>query len=197
MLFCPKCGTRNKTTYTFCRKCGTKIKYSSEDFKSIKKEAIEFEINDFITLKLENSKTVIYIKGKKFIQCKYLLIEIPEENLEEYDDFLSIDDVSESLDHSFEKNINNFQLKPEIEFWGHSSNLQAWNENLYDTSLLHSNLAFPLLKKLTDVGDPIAKKVFKHEIAERLSKLSTNVAQYLIQENYLEYFDHEELKENL
>jgi len=192
MLFCPKCGTRNKTTYNFCRRCGTKIKHSM-DFEPPKQEVFENKINKFITLKLENNKTVIYIKGEKFIQCKYLLIEIPAESIEKFDDFLSIDDVSESLDHSFERNNNLFQIKPEIEFWGHSSNLQAWSENFYDTNLLHSNLAFPLLKRLTDVGDPVARRVFKDEIAERLTSGSTNVSQYLIQENYLEYFDKEEL----
>jgi len=193
MLFCPKCRTKNKTTYNFCRKCGTKIKITAEEFKPIKTEAIEYKINEFLTLKLENGKTVIYVKGKKFIQCKYLLIEIPKETLEDYDDITSIDDVSETLGHSLEKNINFIHLKPEIEFWGHSSNLQAWSENFYDTNLLHSNLSFPLLKRLTDVGDPIAKRVFKDEIAERLTKVSTNVSRYLIQENYLEYFDDEEL----
>jgi len=194
MLFCPKCGTRNRTTYNYCCKCGTKIKYTIEDIKATKKETPEYKINDYITLKLEKSKTVIYIKDEKFIQCKYLLIEISKEYFKDFDDCMSIDDVSEKLDHSLENNINFNQLKPEIEFWGHCSNLQAWSENLYDTSLLHSNLAFPLLKKLTDVGDPVAKRVFKDEIAERLTRVHTNVAQYLIQENYLEYFNNEELE---
>ncbi len=194
MPICPRCRTRNKSTYNFCRNCGKKIKYSIKDYKPIKKQISEYKINEFITLKLENGKTVIYIKGKKFIQCKYLLIEIPKENIEDYDEFISIDDISETLDHTFEKTMSYNQIKPEIEFWGHCSNLQAWSENTYDTSLLHSNLAFPLLKKLTDVGDPKAKSVFKDEIAERLTNVYTNVAQYLIQENYLEYFDNEELE---
>ncbi len=194
MLFCPKCGTRNRTTYNYCLKCGKKIKYSIEDTRSAEKEVFEYKINEYITLKLEKGKTVIYVKGKKFIQCKYLLIEIPKEKVEDFDDFISIDDISEKLDHSLERNINYNELNPEIEFWGHCSNLEAWSENSYDTSLLHSNLSFPLLKKLTDVGDPKAKQVFKNEIAERLENLSTNVAHYLIQENYLEYFNNEELE---
>ena len=194
MLFCPKCGTRNRTTYNFCRKCGTRIKFSIEDIKPLKKEATEYRVNEFITLKLEKGKTVIYIKNEKFLQCKYLLIEIPKDKIKEFDDFTSIDDVSEKLDHSLEHDMKFNKLKPEVEFWGHSSNLQAWSENYYDTSLLHSNLAFPLLKKLTDVGDPMARRVFKDEIAERLTNLYTNVARYLIQENYLEYFNNEELK---
>ncbi|MFW9940805.1 MAG: leucine-rich repeat domain-containing protein [Candidatus Thorarchaeota archaeon] len=194
MLFCPKCGARNRTTYNYCRKCGTKIKFSVEDIKPAKKEISEYKINNFITLKLENGKSVIYVKNEKFLQCKYLLIEIPKDNVEDFDGFMSIDDVSEKLDHSLENKMNYDQLRPEIEFWGHCSNLEAWSENNYDTSLLHSNLAFPLLKKLTDMGDPIAQRVFKDEIAERLTHLYTNVAQYLIQENYLEYFNDEEIR---
>jgi Leucine-rich repeat (LRR) protein len=135
---------------------------------------------------------VIYVAGEKFYQCKYLLIEIPKEEIEYFEDITSIDEISEKLDHSLEKKVNLKNLKPEIEFWGHSSNLQTWAENHYDTSLLHSNLAFPLLKKLTHIGDPLAKRVFKNEIAERLTSGHRNVEQYLIQENYLEYFNKEE-----
>ena len=192
MLFCPKCGARNKTTYNYCHRCGTKIKYSVEDIKQIKKKVAEYKINDFITLRLEKDNTVIYVNNEKFLQCKYLLIEIPKDKINEFDDFMSIDEVSEKLDHSLEKNVKPTQILPEIEFWGHCSNLQAWAENNYDTNLLHSNLAFPLLKKLTDVGDPMARRIFKEEIAERLTNLYTSVAQYLIQENYLEYFSKEE-----
>jgi len=192
MLFCPKCGTRNKTNYNFCRRCGTRIKFSVEDIKPTQKKLTEYKINDYITLKLEKRNTVIYVNNKKFIHCKYLLIEIPKENFRDFDEFTSIDDVSEKLDHSLETDMIYNRLAPEIEFWGHCSNLQAWSENFYDTSLLHSNLAFPLLKKLTDVGDPWAKRVFKDEIAERLMNIHTSVAQYLIRENYLEYFSDEE-----
>ena len=46
-------------------------------------------------------------------------------------------------------------------------NLQTWAENGYDTRILHSTLAFPLLKRLTEVGDLIAKNKLKEEIAIR------------------------------
>ena len=59
--------------------------------------------------------------------------------------------------------------------------------------MLHSNLAFPLLKKLTDVGDPDARRVFKDEIADRMTGGHTTVSEYLIEENYLDYFTKEEL----
>lgn len=192
MLFCPNCGTRNKTIYNFCYRCGTKIKFSIEDIELKKKKSHEFKINKFIKLKLENGRTVIYVNKIKFLQCKYLLIEIPKDRFIDFDNISSIDDVSESLDHSLESNRDYHLLEPETEFWGHCSNLQAWSENSYDTCLLHSNLAFPLLKKLTDVGDPTARRVFKDEVIERLTKGNSKVAQYLIRENYLEYFNNEE-----
>ena len=122
-------------------------------------------------MKLEKGKTVIYVNEKKFLQCKYLLIEIPRNEIEYFEDIASIDEVSERLDHSLEKSINGKKLTPEIEYWGHCSNLQTWVENLYDTTLLHSSLAFPLLKKLTDVGDPIASKVFKEEISPKRQRI--------------------------
>ncbi len=37
----------------------------------------KFKVNKYITLRLENSKTVIYVRGKKFQQCKYLFLDIP------------------------------------------------------------------------------------------------------------------------
>jgi len=73
-------------------------------------------------------------------------------------------------------------------------NLQVWNENNYDTRLLHSNLSFPLLKKLSEVGDPIAKRVFKEEIALRIRSKSQNVINFLLEERYLDGFNKEELE---
>ena len=88
------------------------------------------------------------------------------------------------LDHSL--------ISPETEFWGHCSNLQAWYESNYDTRILHRNLAFPLLKRLTEEGDTVAKKVFKEEIAKRLETGHPNVVLYLIEEEYLEVLNWEE-----
>ena len=55
----------------------------------------EYKINEFITLKLENRKTVIYVKGKIFIQCMRLVLQISERDIEEYHDIDSIDDAIE------------------------------------------------------------------------------------------------------
>lgn len=157
----------------------------------------EFKINDYLTLKLMFSKTVIYIGGKRFRKCKFLLLEIPENIIEASlsTKFFSIDEAAENLDISLEPRdgkVFKYNIPPETEFWGHCSNIQAWYENGYDTRLLHSNLAFPLLQKLTEVGDPQALKVFKEEIAERYNNGIESVRKYLKEQEFLNYLTIEE-----
>ena len=131
---------------------------------------MEFIVNEFLSLKLEEDITMIYVAEEPFIQCKFLLLEIPTQTMTSLDDMKSIDEAAQELDRSLEPE-DEFtrvdKIPPETEFWGHCSNLQAWYENDYNTSLLHSNLAFPLLKKLTEAGDLLARKVFKDEVASR------------------------------
>ncbi|MBN1802090.1 MAG: hypothetical protein JW891_11315 [Candidatus Lokiarchaeota archaeon] len=150
----------------------------------------EFKVNEYITLKLEEDTTIIYVNDKKFEQCKYLLLTINPEDIEDYEDIQSIDEASERLDRSLEQNKR--LIPPETEFWGHCSNLQAWVENDYDTRLLHRNIAFPLLKKLSMAGDLKAKKLFKDEIAERFSSGHETVMNYLKERNYLNYLNRKE-----
>jgi len=151
-----------------------------------------FKINEFLSLRLEKRKTNIYVNNEKFKQCKFLLFNISSKERKKYKDINSIDEASELYDKTHE--TNHASLNPETEFWGHCSNLQAWYENDYDTRILHSNLAFPLLRKLVDAGDPLAKKVFKEEIISRLESEYYAVFEYLASENYLDYFTKEELK---
>ncbi len=159
------------------------------DVQSLTQEK-EFKVNKYITLKLEEYTTNIYVKEKLFRQCKFLLIEVPIEEITSFDEIESIDEAAEKLDSSLEDNET--ELPPETEFWGHCSNLQAWAENNYSTRLLHRNIAFPLLKQLTEVGDPLAKKVFKEEIAKRFTSGYIPVIKYLLFEGYLNNFNREE-----
>jgi len=111
----------------------------------------EFVINKYLSLKLEDSKTNIYVVGRLFRQCKLLFLNIPETKISIFDDIKSIDEVTEKIYNSMETRKEkpyNFKIPPEVEFWGHCSNLQVWYEHGYNTRLLHANLAFPLLKKL-------------------------------------------------
>ncbi|TET57904.1 MAG: leucine-rich repeat domain-containing protein [Promethearchaeota archaeon] len=157
----------------------------------------EFQVNDYITLKLIGDTTNIYINKERFMLCKHLILNIPIEEARDIDEIDSIDEVAKRLGWTGNEQIYNnetkYNIPPEVEFWGHCSNFQVWYENKYDTRLLHSNIAFRLLKKLTEVGDPLAKKVFKGEISERLNSGYDPVIYYLIKEKYTDYLSKEEL----
>ena len=166
----------------------------------------QFQVNEFLTLKLEDDKTFIYIKGKKFIQCIRLFLQISPQDINLYEEVDSIDEATEIYKHSLWQNrivegpmakpsrFQNRTITPEQEFWGHCSNLQVWAEHDYDTRIIHSNLAFQLLKELTQVGDPKAKAMFKEEIAIRYESGYFPVMAYLIEQGYLLFLDKDYLR---
>lgn len=154
---------------------------------------VKFIINKFLDLRLEYDRTNIYVNNELFLQCKYLLIEIPISEIKSFDEISSINEVIDKLDKSLEVSEDkDKRISPEIQFWGHCSNLQAWYENNYNNCLMHSNLAFPLLKRLTEVGDLNAKNVFKEEIAKRFEEGQLNVIQCLLYNGYLDYLNEDE-----
>lgn len=153
----------------------------------------KYTINKFLDLRLEEGKTNIYVNNELFLQCKYLLLEIPINDFDYLEEITSIDEIVNILDKSLENfNYKHLNISPEIQFWGHCSNLQVWYENNYENCLIHKNLSFPLLKKLTEAGDLSAKKVFKEEIAKRFEEGGLNTLQYLLYNGYLNYLNKEE-----
>lgn len=156
----------------------------------------EFKVNDFFSLKLEEGKTNIYVRHKLFLQCKFLMLTIPVEQVDFLDEISSIDEAENILDKSLEggHRINDYEIPPEVEYWGHCSNMQVWYENNYDTRLLHRNLSFPLLRRLTDVGDPLARRVLKEEVAKRYLSNYEPVKEFLSETGYLDYLNIEELE---
>ncbi|TKJ23111.1 MAG: hypothetical protein CEE43_05175 [Promethearchaeota archaeon Loki_b32] len=174
--------------------------------RASRKKRLEFKINDFLTLKLENNRTFIYIKGKKFIQCIRLFLEIQPQESDLYEEVESIDEATEIFEQTLWENkivegpmaqpsrFQNKTITPEQEFWGHCSNIQTWAEHDYDTRLIHSNLVFQLLKQLAFAGDPKAKAIFKEEIAIRFETGYFSVVAYLLEQEYLHFLDKDELK---
>ena len=155
----------------------------------------DFKINEFLSVKLKDDETIIFVKNVEFKQCKYLLINIPVEESEDYDEINSIDEAIELSRKKRRGRIGeNFVIDPETEFWGHCSNLQAWVESGYDSRLLHSNLAFPLLKKLTEKGDFRAKIAFKEEIAKRVESGHLPVFRFILRLGFLDYLNEEEIE---
>jgi len=171
-----------------------------------KKPKTRAKINEFITLKLENGKTFIYVNGKRFLQCIRLILNIPKNDTRLYDEIESIDEAADLYNkHLYQNRIvtgpmarplldHTHDITPEEEFWGHCSNIQAWVEHEYDTRILKSNISFPLLRELTQAGDPLARKIFKDEIALRLESGYPSVVQYLLNQGYIEYLTPFEFK---
>jgi len=153
----------------------------------------EFVINNYISVKLEKGKTNIYVDNSLFKQCKKLILNF-NLNYEEVEEIDSVDKAVEYLHKSLNENIpDGIKIDHETEFFGNCSNIQAWVDNNYDTRILHSNLSFPLLKKLVEAKDYKAKRVFKKEIIKRLEANFPPVTLYLIKEGYIDYLTEEEI----
>ncbi len=148
-------------------------------------------INKFLSVKLEGKDTVIYVRGKKFMGCSFLLLEVPKNRAKENHGG-SIDEMEETFIAEVGKDIS--LISPALEYWGHCSALEGWADYNYDTRVLHRNLSFPLLKELVKAGDPKANKVFKDEIAKRIAKGFFAVTEYLIVEDYIIYLNNEEFE---
>lgn len=149
---CPDCNRMLKPTTKglICRYCDSEFNnFGEEDFliseRSYKHKQNHnktiFKINEYLTLKLEGGTSNIYVRGRLFNQCKYLLLNIPVAHVKKFDNIESIDEAAEKLNRSMEgSGRSRVNVSPRAEFWGHCSNLQEWAENRYDTRLLHRNL---------------------------------------------------------
>ena len=153
----------------------------------------EFRINQFLSLRLECGQTMIYVAGEEFIQCKSLLLDIPVAEISSLEMIDSIDEAVQEIENFSQRNMNRTRISPEVEFWGHCSNLQTWYEHDYDTRLLHSNLAFSLLGKLTEVGDTLAKGIFKTELINRYENGTDKTREYIRDSKALGYLSKEEI----
>ncbi len=101
-----------------------------------------FQINPYLELRLEQGKSNIYVDGIFFQHCKYLLLNVPINDIE-VETIESIDEAAEYLDNSLEPieeeeedKEPEIYIAPNVEFWGHSSNIQAWYEHNYNTRLI-------------------------------------------------------------
>ena len=155
---------------------------------------MKFVINKYITLKLENNNTVIYVNGEKCNLCCGLLVNIPEdhprfaiESQESVDFIIDSNQYKSTWYDEIRK-----QVSPEEEFWAYCSNLQVWVENNYNTDLLDYNVSFPLLVRLIQAGDPLAEDVFKQEILRRIKYGTCWATSFIKSEGYLKQADLKE-----
>ncbi len=152
-----------------------------------------FRVNEYIEIRLYDNEIIIFVGGSPFRHCKYLLLSIPVDDLHRFAHIESIDEATELLDKSQEhEETKEIEIPPEVEFWGHCSNLQAWVEHDYNPNLLHSNLSFPLLRRLMEVGEPLAKEVLTEEVKRRYKSGTPSTREFLYREGYLKLIPFDE-----
>ncbi len=198
-LICCECGSEDIKAVltqpaTFKCKCCGQVWIDSKLLKELPDSLKQFvfHINEHITVRLEDEHTRIYVNYKLFTQCAILLVEISFSDAPKYDKIQSIDEIAFNLGWPHQQDEVSYRIPPEVEFMGHCSNLQAWADNNYDTRLLHSNISFPLLKKLVEAGDTMAKRRFKEEIGLRFESGYPPTLLFLLEEKYIGYLTLEE-----
>jgi len=199
-----------KLSIEFLRKCFTneihyfkKLMYDkdfetireSREFKRLITPTEVFEINEYITLKLIFSKTLIYICDSLFLTCQKVALSLFPSEFGKYENFNDIDDIIQYYKSS-KIPQEKVTISPEEEFWAHCSNLQAWVESGYDTSILSKNLSFPILVELSKRGIKPFIMILKEELLCRIRNGGVKTLIYFItrtEENYLKYLTEEDL----
>lgn len=73
----------------------------------------EYQINDYITLKLEFIETLIYVDNEVFIGCKGLFFNTLADRLEDLEFISSIDELEEKLEEHLHLVENPIKTLPE------------------------------------------------------------------------------------
>jgi hypothetical protein len=159
-------------------------------------------IDKYIDLVWQDDKPVIYVAGKKFLQCSFLAVTVSPDKLEGIDDIdqmvsfeeartlEGVNDVDAYL-HKVGNLAPEEHITPEVIMQAHASNLQAWVENDYNPGILNSDLSFPLLRELVDAGDQKARRVLESEILDRVVRGSSSSRMAMIEMSMGKYFDHD------
>lgn len=144
------------------------------------KELQDFTVNEFISLKLDGKRTEIYVDGELFRSCKYLLISIPIDEIEEWDYYDSMDEIIKATQKGGgERHAS--PITPEEAFWGHCSNLQAWVDSGYNYRVLDTRLSIPIilliLRSLVKNREKVKFRKFFLEVVSSLDDYIINSRQ--------------------
>jgi len=75
--------------------------------------------------------------------------------------------------------------------------MKKWVEENYNYQLLNDFSAFNILKKLYEIGDPLAEKVFRKEIISAFKSNNTSIAKDLKRGGFLNYINQKEMRDLL
>lgn len=139
----------------------------------------KIKINDYITVSSEQNKISIYIQGERFQEFDYSFInkilKTSQSQLEK------TNTQGKYVKNIYKKDSNDAYFNNFVNI------LKLWIQNNYDTNILLYDISFPLLRKLVEVGDSLAKKVFINEILKNLWSGDPLVVKYLFNEKYDDY----------
>ncbi len=107
----------------------------------------------------------VLVDGRPVLYCAFLIANVSQTDsmIQSIDDLVGINGARKLEGREVRR-----WLSVEEEVFAHASNIQAWVEFDYNTRMIHSNIAFPLLKALVKVGDEKAKRVLDAELVERM-----------------------------
>jgi len=137
------------------------------------------KVNDYLTISSESNVISLYIKGERFQEFDYSFInKIIKASKNQLEKTNTQDKYVNAKYKADSKNAY---------FTNFANILKIWSRNNYDTNLLRYNVSFPLLRRLVEVGDSHAKKVFIDEILKNLWVGDPVVIKYIINKNYDEF----------
>jgi hypothetical protein len=124
----------------------------------------------YIDLRWEDKKPRIYVAGKPFLYCSFLVasVDVTDPSIQD----MTIEDLAEQPGAKQMEGrdvVDEGLLTADEVMFGFASSLEGWVRAKYNTQALHANLSFPLLKELAKAGDAKAKKALQVEIIERIS----------------------------
>ena len=136
---------------------------------------------------------MIYICGDLFLTCQKVALNIRPSETIKYENFDNIDDIINfyKFNAPYKGRIS---ISPEEEFWAHCSNIQAWVESDYNTSILAKDLSFPILMKLCKRGVQRFKTILKEEIIYRIKSGGVKMLHYFMtdEDKYLDYLTEDD-----
>lgn len=132
------------------------------------------KVNNYITIKWIRGSIYIYVSGD--------LLQGVDNRVEEDIIYYLLNTTKKQPKftfymNSFREYISNYQI------------LKNWVENNYNPNLLDEKLLFPLLNKLYEVGDSLAKKILIREITKRFISRDLEVMDYLVKNSYLKHLN--------
>ena len=132
----------------------------------------EIVINDLLSVALfKDGKVHACVAGKPVIQCVHVFITAaPDDKIST--EIECIDQAIKMVRNTSEVNDGAWTgesttIDADTALMGHASNIQAWAENDYDSRILVTAVAHPILEALKKAGDITAARKYYSSIAER------------------------------